>query len=241
MRSIGFSSHAIERYGLSCLPLERYGEYIARINELKAEYAGRIDVLLGIEQDYYSPALPDDAFDYVIGSVHYRSFGGDDYIGYDYPRDCTLRNIRGRYAGDFVAYARDYFNLVEECVKRWGADIVGHFDIIGIFNDDSRAFDESDPRYQDIAVAALRRIAADGRIFEINTGGMSRGYLSRPYPARFLLEELASIGGKIILSSDSHHADTLDYGFDAAAKLAKECGFKSAMLLTAAGWEEAPI
>ena len=41
---------------------------------------------------------------------------------------------------------------------------------------------------------------------------MARGYRDAPYPALFLLREWRSMGGQIILTSDSHSTDTLLYG-----------------------------
>lgn len=42
---------------------------------------------------------------------------------------------------------------------------------------------------------------------------MSRGWRSAPYPAPFLLKRLKELSGRIVLSSDSHSAAALLYGF----------------------------
>jgi histidinol phosphatase-like PHP family hydrolase len=56
---------------------------------------------------------------------------------------------------------------------------------------------------------------------------MSRGYRSAPYPSAALLKELCACGGRILINSDSHSADTIGYGFKQAQELAVACGFKS--------------
>ena len=116
-----------------------------------------------------------------------------------------------------------------------------------------KLFDESDPRYKDAWVGALDRLAGtaashtgaydkksgqafenasrnDNVIFEINTGAISRGYRTSPYPAKEILIEIARRGIPVILSSDSHEKSTLMYGFDEAEKLADELGLERVTL-----------
>jgi len=70
----------------------------------------------------------------------------------------------------------------------------------------------------------------------VNTGAMARGYKTTPYPARFILEEIKSLGGSVILSSDCHDADKLTFAFDESVKLLKEIGFTHVDRLTADGF-----
>ena len=71
--------------------------------------------------------------------------------------------------------------------------------------------------------------------FEINTGAMSRGARTAPYPNPILLRELCAMGGRIMINSDSHRADTIGWAFDQAAKLAWDCGFRRLTLLAPGG------
>ena len=80
-----------------------------------------------------------------------------------------------------------------------------------------------------------------GKPFEINTGAISRGYRVTPYPAPFILQEIHDLGGKIILSGDTHACDGLLCEYEQATQLAKKCGFKTAMVITKDGLTEAPL
>lgn len=75
-------------------------------------------------------------------------------------------------------------------------------------------FDEEDPRYIAAWRGALEKLLKTGAVFEINTGAMSRGYRTSPYPAPAILEAVKKGGGSLILSSDSHSPQTLLYGFE---------------------------
>jgi len=49
------------------------------------------------------------------------------------------------------------------------------------------------------------------------------------------------MGGRIIINSDSHSADTIAYAFDQAQKLAYDCGFRKVTVLTPQGFQEIPL
>ena len=74
------------------------------------------------------------------------------------------------------------------------------------------------------ALAAVDKLMERNVIFEINTGAMAKGWKSSPYPAPWILKYIASKGGSVIINSDCHKAEFLDFGFDEALALAKSCG-----------------
>ena len=49
------------------------------------------------------------------------------------------------------------------------------------------------------------------------------------------------MGGEIILTSDAHSADTIVYGYEQAAELAKAAGFGRSVLLTMDGPAACPL
>ena len=63
-------------------------------------------------------------------------------------------------------------------------------------------------------------------IFEVNTGAVSRGYRTAPYPSENLLYVLKKENAKVIISSDSHDKDNIDFGLKETEKLLKDIGFK---------------
>ena len=73
---------------------------------------------------------------------------------------------------------------------------------------------------------ALDKLLATGKPFEINTGAMSRGYKTVPYPSKKNLQYIAAHDGKVILSSDSHRKETLMYNFKECEELANSLRIK---------------
>ncbi len=118
---------------------------------------------------------------------------------------------------------------------RTHCDWVGHFDLLTKFNEGGRDFDETRDEYLEPALAAMKKLNDQGLPFEINTGAISRGYRTLPYPNRILLKELYNMGGRIIINSDSHQADNIGFCFEEAARLAAECGFTHTLALVPGG------
>ena len=214
----------------------RAAAYFGELSALRAQYAGKIEVLIGVEQDYFSIRLPID-LDYTIGSVHFIEAGGN-YICIDDSAQTSLACVNQHFGGDYLAFIEAYYALVSNVVEQTGADIIGHFDIISKFNEGYACFDERDPRYVFAALEAVSSLVKTGRPFEVNTGAISRGYRTQPYPAPFVLKEIRRQGGEILFSSDSHSAAHIGYLFPEAIEYAKACGFRYAKVLTGSGFQD---
>lgn len=218
---IGFSGHIYTDFDESyCMSKEATKKYIAEIKSLKAKYKDKIKIYLGIEKDYYSKEPVND-FEYVIGSVHYVYKNGE-YIPVDETSEIQKEAVNKHYNGDFLSFAKDYYEIVSEAA----GDIVGHLDLISKFNEGNVLFDETSPEYIKLAEEAIQKLIKKGKIFEINTGAMSRGYRKTPYPSKELIKIINSLNGKIMINSDAHEKSGIDFGFEEALKLVKECGFK---------------
>lgn len=213
-------------------------EYREAVLRLREQYAGRMEVLLGLELDGVSDVRP-EGFDYWIGSVHYQKRNGGYYAA-DWGEE-AFRKCRDEVCGgDSLAVAEGYFAAVEEMAAR-RPTILGHFDLITKLNGGNRFFDEDAPRYRAAALRALHAVDHAATVLEINTGGMARGYRDAPYPALFLLKEWKQMGGRVIITSDAHTADGILYGYDIAADLAKEAGFDRSVILTMNGFVDCPL
>ncbi len=210
MSCIGFSEHAYTPFDTSyCMTPETAAVYRDEVGALKEKYKGRIHILCGVEQDIYSPE-PVDGYDYVIGAVHFILKDGE-YVPVDLSAD-ILRDAAARlYGGDMYALVEDYY---KEVATIDDADIIAHLDLITKFNEKERLFDEKNERYIRASRAAADALLKLGVPFEINTGAMSRGYRSTPYPSRPLERYIKNHGGEFVFSSDAHNTEGLMYQFE---------------------------
>lgn len=234
--SLGFSDHspmppAADSDGWSMRP-EKIPAFRAEVLRLREAYAGWLDIFLGLEQDLDSPP-PQGSWDYLIGSVH-GIWAGGCYLAADESAESFDRAVRAHFGGNYLAFAQAYYRRAAEAAQ--GCGVVGHFDLVTKSNEGGCRFDEDDPRYRSAALEALEALLERDVIFEINTGAISRGYRTAPYPAPFLLRAIRERGGRICITSDSHQADAITCAFSDAAALAEDCGFREAWVLTGDGF-----
>ncbi|MBR5315579.1 MAG: histidinol-phosphatase [Firmicutes bacterium] len=210
--AIGFSGHEYSIHDEDfCMSKEETASYQREVLQARETYREQIEVFLGIERDYFGEI---DAFpyDYVIGSLHYVEKDGV-LMTVDYTEDIMVENVNQYFQGDYRAYVERYYEIIGDIVEKTGADIVGHFDLITKFNEGNFYFDEEAEWYKEASLKALRKVAASKPIFEINTGAMARGYRNRPYPAEFLLKEIERLECRVVLSSDCHQKENLNFYF----------------------------
>ncbi len=241
--TLGFSGHSplfgedAKSWTMSLPDVERYRRDIAAA---RRKYTGQIELLCGLELDIDTDPAIAEGFDFLIGSVHRLLFDNDT---------CSVDNtveeldvcVAEHFGGDYYAYCAAYYEKLSHLHERTRCDIIGHFDLVSKFHEQHRRFDQSDPRYREPVFSCLEKLVQTGAVFEINTGGISRGFRSVPYPADWILREICRLGGSVLLSSDAHSASTLLFGFEEAAALAKDCGFKSVKALTARGFIDIPL
>ncbi len=214
---LGFSGHSYLEADSASMSPENTQAYIAQVRALQKKYAGQIKILLGIEQDYYSQE-PTDEYDYVLGSVHFVKKDGV-YLSVDHSKAIQTENVRRFYGGDYYSFIEDYFRLVGDVYRKTKCRIIGHFDLITKFNEDGSLFDTGHPRYQAAAHKALEALMDAPAVLEVNTGAISRGYTTVPYPARDILDRWRAAGKEIIFSSDCHSKDHILFGYDQYLKM----------------------
>lgn len=235
MTSIGFSGHALTLHDISyCMSCENMLNYEKEILSLKEKYRDKIKVYLGLEQDYFSEKPMIDC-DYLIGSVHYV-FKNGKYIPVDESKEILTDGVNRLYGGDIYSFIEDYYFLIGDIFNKTKCDIVGHLDLPEKFNADGNLFDRENLRYKTAYKNAVTKLISQGRIFEINTGAISRGYTTSPYPNDSILQFISAMGGKVTVSSDSHDVSTVNFKLNEMCDLAKQCGFEEVYFLTERGF-----
>ena len=225
MTEIGFSVHSPLPFDSDwAIKEERLDEYKSELFSLREKYKEQIKIYVGIEQDYFSENST-DGFDYVIGSVHFIYKNGE-YLAIDISADEVKSNIKKHYGGDALAYCEDYYALVKDVYNKTKCQIIGHFDLVTKFNEKMPLIDTSAPRYKKAAREALSELLKSPAIFEINTGAISRGYKTCPYPQEEIMDEIADSGKPFVINSDSHSVETVGFGIKELMRELSVCGYK---------------
>lgn len=220
--SIGFSGHGYTPFDLRYCMKDTDG-YILAINALKEKYKNKIQIYLGIEEDAFSLVKRED-FDYIIGSSHYFCVDGKFHAvdsDYDYFKKCLKL-----FDDDVIKLSQNYYESFCDYILKRKPDIVGHFDLITKFDEiDTKRFLCND-EYLKLSEQYMKEALKADVIFEVNTGAVARGVRSTPYPYENLLHLIKKQGGKVMLSSDSHQAETLDFNFKEMKKHLLDIGFE---------------
>lgn len=225
--AIGFSGHGYTGFDLRYCMKDLKG-YITEINRLKEVYRGKIEIYLGMEEDAFS-LMNRSELDYIIGSSHYIYAGGEYYpvdSGYDYFIKCLAV-----FENDRMRLAEAYYSAFCAYIHQRKPDIVGHFDLITKFDESNEPLFLGNDKYNALAERYIGEAAKTGCIFEVNTGAITRGLRTAPYPSENLLRVLKKADARLILSSDSHSADTLDAYFEETRYLLRQIGFEHVYVL----------
>jgi len=221
--TIGFSSHAMlpqDDVDWVLTP-EKAPRYAREIRTLADEFKGLIRVLCGVEADYIpGGATPSHAAyagiapDYIIGSIHFIKAPDGTVFAIDHTPQILTDGIRDRFDGDSAAFVKAYFAAVREMVSSFDFEIVGHPDLVRKFNVKNPFFDEKADWYREELEKTADAVAASGKIVEVNTGAISRGWLNDAYPSPTFRKLLRDRGVRFVLSSDAHAADAIDCAFE---------------------------
>ncbi|MFC4809203.1 histidinol-phosphatase [Paenibacillus sp. GCM10023250] len=193
-----------------------FARYIEEVQRLKAKYEGKIDVLLGVESDFfpehadvYRTVYEQYPFDYVIGSVHQS--GGVSIF--------NRNRWKGLSAEKQLEQKRHYYKLIGQSAQSGMFQVLGHIDAMKGYYP---AF--SDIPAEDAVDEALKLIADSLAAIEINTSGGTKD-VGGWYPSDAILERALHFGVAVTFGSDAHKPSRVGEDWDRVAKRLKEIGF----------------
>ena len=199
-------------------------EYKRTVTRLKDKYNDRITVFMGIEEDVISGTDTRD-FDFVIGSVH-SVFAEGKNLWVDLSPAEVRENVKKYFHSDPYKYTEAYFESVKEVYEKTHCDIIGHFDLVTKFIERDPLFSPLDERYLKQRDEALLTLLNTPALFEVNTGAISRGYRTTPYPEDSILSVIAKSGKPVVINSDSHSKETVLFGIKEQQQRLDSLGIK---------------
>ena len=244
--AVGFTSHAPLPFANDwTLAEENLETYCRRVRELKD--TADLEIFLGLEIDYIPEKMgpAEDRWknyrlDYSIGSVHMIPVKEKAW-SVDGPDDEFLYLYNEVYRRDGTAMAEEYYRLLEEMIQKGGFTILGHLDLIKKKNFKLNFLNEDSPGYIDAALRVLDSLSNSGIFMEINSGGLFRGATQGVYPSFSILQEARRRNIPIVIDSDAHTPDSLDFHFHESCNIARQAGYRTTRMLLGGTWKEIPL
>jgi len=211
----GFSDHAPmnfdKKYRMS---FEQMPKYEQEILNLKKEFIDKIDIRLGYEVDflpnYIDKRVLNAKVDYLIGSVHFIN-----KWGFDNPE------FIGKWQNSNIDKIwQDYFDAIEDMAKSGYFQIVGHLDLIKVFNYKPK----KDIKL--LAKNAIKAIKKANMSIELNSAGF-RKPVKESYPSKELLQMCYESEIPITFGSDAHKIEEIGFKYNEIVSLAREVGYKN--------------
>ncbi|MCP3953096.1 MAG: histidinol-phosphatase [Desulfobacterales bacterium] len=204
---------------------DRFEDYMTTAGDLKARYAGELDIYVGFETEFMTRSLPFtrrliETFrpDYFVGSLHHVND-----ISFDFSREDYLRAVEDQGGIDNL-YER-YFDQQYELIDALNPAVIGHFDLIRIYDEDYKARLEK----PEIALKIDRNlalIAERGLILDFNLAALSKG-MDEPYISAGILEKAKHMGIAVVPGDDSHSVDTVGRHMEKGIELLNGLGFST--------------
>ena len=203
--------------------LEQFERYMEECRRLQKKYSARIKLYAALEIETYSgyeefvPYLIDRfAPDYIVGSVH---FVND--INFDYSK--AIYDRAAESAGGIDEMYLRYFDLQYEMIRRLEPEVVGHFDLIRIFDTNYRQrLDHPE------IVSRIRRnlelIKELDLILDFNLRALQKGAVE-PYISKPILEMAREYEIDVVPGDDSHGISSVGNYFDQGVVILQSHGF----------------
>lgn len=206
---------------------EEFPFYVEMVQRTREEWAGSLDVRLGLESDYF-PGIESwleklharEPLHHVLGSIHYQ-----------------IREYRQKYhPGDVFAYQQIYYDHLAQAAESGLFDTLAHPDLIK--NEDPQEW--LFPRIQPFIEKSLDRIAATGVAMELNTSGLNKA-LSEMNPGLPQLQLMRERNIPVVIGADAHCPERVGDRYAEALRLLQDAGYEEVSIVLDRQRQSLPI
>jgi histidinol-phosphatase (PHP family) len=185
----------------------RFERFVSTARRLQRTHADEISIYVAMEIETYPGSLDlaetladRHDLDYLVGSVHHVDAIPIDSSQAEYARATAV-------AGGLSALYCRYFDQQYEMLKRLTPAVVGHFDLIRIFDEDYHKRILKPEVWQRV-VRNLEFIRDRGLILDVNLRALFKG-APEPYPCKPILRQIAEMDIAVAPGDDSHGVATV--------------------------------
>lgn len=207
------------------LVLNRFGSYMDECRRLQDKYRSKITIYAAMEIETYSGYKEFVPFllarfqpDYIVGSVHFVDDIGFDYSGQEY-------NKAAAAAGSVDTLYCRYFDQQFEMIELLEPAVVGHFDLIRIFDPDYKKRLQH-PEIIKRIERNLELIKELDLIMDFNLRALFKG-ADEPYISQTILERAKELEIAVVPGDDSHGLDSVGVSLEEGITILEEQGFNT--------------
>lgn len=202
---------------------ERFAEFIGECRWLQKKYCEQITLYVGMETETYSgyerqalALINEFRPDYIVGSVHHV-----ENMPIDYSRE-EYQQAAASLGGLDELYCR-YFDEQYNVLQTLKPAVVGHFDLIRIFDDD---YEErlGRPEIKQRIERNLDLVRHLGLILDYNLRALHKG-AKEPYVCEAILAMARERRIAVVPGDDSHGVGSIGVYMDEAIRNLAERGF----------------
>jgi len=250
LKILGYSAHAPVPFPCNwTIPPESFHEYLSIVRYLKNKYSGELEIYNGLEIDFIPDLWPQmkelimpEHLDYFIGSIHFIDFFEDGTRwSIDGSGEEFQKGWNEIFHGDSHRVVQKYFSYTRAMIKEMKPPVIGHLDKIKMQYNPACFIPETDPVYRKELMQTLEDIASAGTVVEINTRGVYRRNEHSFYPGLWVLNEMAKMNIRVMISSDAHHPRELILLFEEAREQLRQAGYHSITYFSKGEWLQTEI
>lgn len=185
---------------------QNFHNYLAHARKIQlAQKEIGFSILVGFEVEGLDSYHIDQAVtlklhtDMCVGSVHFVHGIPIDF-------DKTLWEKARDVLGSVEALYEGYFDLQYEVLTKLQPEVIGHFDLIRLFDSDVKTLDFIKANWTSVYQKILRNVKfaiSYGGLFELNLAAIRKAWAT-PYPQVDICRLIISENGRFCLSDDAH-------------------------------------
>jgi histidinol-phosphatase (PHP family) len=193
--------------------------------ELKNKYKNKIKILIGVEfewlptkKEWVINELARREYDLKILSFHLIPID-NIYVCFNSDEE-NFKKVLQAFGNDIKKFVKYYYENLRDGIKTGLFDVVGHLDIIKIFNYKSKYFNERDKWYVNEVLESLDLIKKFNLKIDLNLQGF-RFPIKEQFPSKWILDEAKKRDIEILIGTDAHSLNALDYDINKIRGLIK--------------------
>ncbi|MCF6247990.1 MAG: histidinol-phosphatase HisJ [Desulfobacula sp.] len=203
----------------------QFAGYFKELKRLKHKYRGKVKIYAGMEtetvtgfEDHTHKLISKFVPDYIVGSVHHVKDICFDYSREKYETACAV-------CGSIDALYETYFDQQYKMINVLKPFVVGHFDLIRIFDDDyeNRLLKAN---IADKIDRNLNLIKTLNLVMDFNLRPLAKGK-KKPYIAASILKRARALNISLVPGDDSHGVNEVGGHVNIAIKILKKYGFET--------------